>query len=408
MFIPRPNYEKQLLEFLHAPMIKVITGIRRSGKSALIEMLRISLLEKHVAPERIIAINFEDLAYISINDAQMLHSYILERIKTDEIHYILLDEIQEVSGWERAINSLLATRNVDIYITGSNSTLLSSELSTYIAGRYIEIKVLPLSFLEYLSFRASSSNDQIPRDRFRDELLRYIRLGGFPVIHLGEFSDETAYKILYDIYSSALLRDAVQRHNIRQVELLERVVKFVLDNIGRTFSAKAVADYFKSQQRSVDINTIYNYLSALESAFIVKKVSRYDLKGKELLKTQEKYYIGDHGLVHANFGYRGDSIGAFLENIVYLELLRRGFRVNIGKVEQYEIDFVAQRRQERMYIQVCYLLADNQKTKEREYRPLQMVHDAYPKLVISMDELTLPPVDGIRHMSMVEFLTEEY
>jgi len=311
-----------------------------------------------------------------------------------------LDEIQEVSDWEKAINSLMADFDVDIYLTGSNSHLLSSELATFLAGRYVEIPVYTLSYLEFMDFRKKLS----PNDKNRpDPFEQYLRTGGFPIIHTASYDTDSAYKVVRDIYSSVILRDTVQRHKIRDVELLERVIKYAFDNIGNTFSGKNVADYFKSQQRKLDINTIYNYLYALEGAFILWRVPRYDIKGKELLKTQEKFYAGDVSLIYATMGYRDRLISGILENIVFLEIKRRGYQVYVGKIDNKEIDFIAEKSGKKIYVQVAYKI-DSPHTVEREFTSLLNIDDQFPKYVVSMDDFWKESVEGVQHLYISDFL----
>ncbi len=384
------------------PLVKVLTGIRRSGKSSILMMLRNEMQNSGILPEHILYINFENLDYSDIDTAQKLHSHLKKLMTGEGRYYILLDEIQEVKQWEKAVNSLLANTNTDLYITGSNSRLLSSELATYIAGRYVEIKINTLSFREYLHFKEVRTG--VKPDNMREEIRTFIRLGGFPIVHIGDYEEDAAYRIVNDIYSSAILRDTVQRYSIRNIVLLERVVRFVFNNIGNTFSAKKVADYFKSQQRRIDLNTVYNYLNALESAYIIKKISRYDIKGKEILKTNEKYYIGDQALVYALMGYKDSLIAGIMENIVMLELERRGYQVFIGKLNAKEIDFIARRRNEKVYIQVSYTPTLAQETIDREFAPLMAIKDNYPKYVVTMDDFWNDNVEGIRHKHLAEFL----
>lgn len=293
--------------------------------------------------------------------------------------------------------------NVDIYLTGSNSHLLSSELATFLAGRYVEIPIYTLSYREFLEFRKGFFPDNSNNGNL---FLQYLRKGGFPVIHTGEYSEESAYKIVYDIYSSVILRDTVQRYKIRDVELLERVVRYAFDNIGKTFSGKNVADYFKSQQRKIDINTVYNYLTALEGVFILYRVPRYDLKGKEILKTREKFYLGDISIIYATMGNRDRMISGILENIVFLELKRRGYDVYVGKSDNTEINFVAEKQGEKIYVQVTYRL-DNEQTIEREFGNLLSIDDQYPKYVVSMDEFWQDSIEGVRHLYISDFLMNE-
>ena len=336
--IERNTYIQQIVPFIDKPQVKIITGIRRSGKSFMLRLLLEELTNKGIKPKQVISVNFESFEYADLLNAKELYNYLKQQIKNKQRYYILLDEIQEVHEWEKVINSLLVDFNVDIYITGSNSHLLSSELATYLAGRYVEIPIYTLSYREFLDFRKSYFSQEQQHNTFE----YYLRMGGFPVIHTTQYAEETAYKVVYDIYSSVILRDTVQRYKIRDVGLLERVIKYAFDNIGNTFSGKNVADYFKSQQRRIDINTVYNYLNALEGAFILYRVPRYDIKGKEILKTQEKYYVSDISIIYATMGQRDRLISGILENIVFLELKRRGFEVYVGKLDSSEIDFVAQ------------------------------------------------------------------
>ncbi|MFO7723872.1 MAG: ATP-binding protein [Bacteroidales bacterium] len=400
--INRDLYLSKLMLFKDKPLIKVITGIRRCGKSSLLGLFTQALSEQGVDASRIIHLNFESFQFSDIRHAQQLYSYIKDRIISEGKYYIVLDEIQEVIDWEKGVNALAVDLDTDIYISGSNSHLLSGELATFLAGRYIQIDLYPLSFKEYLYFR------KINLKNSQGELFAafndYLRYGGFPVIHLTKYSLETAWKIVADIYSSAILRDTVQRHNIRDVELLERVVRYIFDNIGNIVSAKSIADYFKSQQRGADINTIYNYLNALEGAFILHKVNRYDIKGKAILKTLEKYYVADLSLIYARTGYRDRMIAGFLENIVYLELRRSGYNVYVGKLDTREVDFIAERGNEKLYIQVCYKI-ESSKTQDREFAPLLAIKDHHPKLVISMDELWKDNIEGVQSMHIAEFLT---
>jgi predicted AAA+ superfamily ATPase len=401
--VSRDLYMARLLPYIDAPLIKVITGIRRCGKSSIL-LLLVDILKKRGVPDsHIIHINFEDMNYMDIRSARALHDHLKAALSDEGRYYVLLDEIQEVVEWERVVNSLLLDGKTDIYITGSNSRLLSSELATYIAGRYLEIPVKPLSFDEYRLFKRvyTGDNASITSD-FRD----FIRVGGFPVTHIANYSHEEIYRIVNDIYASVILRDVVQRHKIRNVELLERIVRFVFDNVGNTFSAQRVADYFKAQQRRVDLETIYNYLAALSGAFITRRLARYDIKGKEILKTNEKYYLGDHSLLYAVMGYKDRMIAGVLENIVLHELERRGYTVFVGKLDTREIDFIAERHGELIYVQVAYQIA-TAGTAEREFTPLLQVQDQYPKYVLSLDDFWKDSIDGVKYKSIPEFLLME-
>jgi hypothetical protein len=404
--IKRELYLNQLRDFIDKPFIKVIAGLRRSGKSSIIMMLRDELLSKGIRESNIIYINFESFEYSEVDTADKLYKFVKTKIDNKERYYILLDEIQEVTSWEKAVNSFLVDFNSDIYITGSNSRLLSSELATYLSGRYVEFKIHPLSFAESLLFKQNLIKKTVSNLYREFEL--FLRMGGFPALHTGEYTYETAYKVVYDIYSSAILRDTVQRYNIRDVELLERVVKYVFDNVGNNFSAKKVADYFKSQQRKIDLNTVYNYMNALEGAFIIYRIPRYDVKGKEILKTQEKYYVGDQSLLYGVMGFKDRLISGVLENIVMLELKRRGYRVFVGKWGDKEIDFIAEKNEKKVYVQVTYKMTE-QTTIDREFTPLLEIKDNHPKYVVTMDEVWKDNIEGIRHMHIADFLLiDEY
>jgi predicted AAA+ superfamily ATPase len=404
--IKRELYLNQLRDFIDKPFIKVITGLRRSGKSSIIMMLRDELLSKGNGESNIIYINFESFEYSEVDTADKLYKFVKTKIDNKQRYYILLDEIQEVTSWEKAVNSFLVDFNSDIYITGSNSRLLSSELATYLTGRYVEFKIHPLSFAESLLFKQNLIKKTVSNLYREFEL--FLRMGGFPALHTGEYTYETAYKVVFDIYSSAILRDTVQRYNIRDVELLERVVKYVFDNVGNNFSAKKVADYFKSQQRKIDLNTVYNYMNALEGAFIIYRIPRYDVKGKEILKTQEKYYVGDQSLLYGVMGFKDRLISGVLENIVMLELKRRGYRVFVGKLGDKEIDFIAEKNEKKVYVQVAYKMTE-QTTIDREFTPLLEIKDNHPKYVVTMDEVWKDNIEGIRHMHIADFLLmDEY
>ena len=403
--IKRNLYLEEIKKYINKPIIKVITGMRRSGKSMILKLIQEELEKMGIVKENIIYMNFESLVFIDIKDFEALYKHIIKKTfnKKGKI-YILLDEIQEVKGWEKAINSFLVDLDVDIYITGSNANLLSSELATYIAGRYIEIKIYPLSFQEYIDF-ASENNKKTPLS-IDEYFYQYLNFGGLPGIHIFNYNKEEIYQYLADVYNSILLRDVIARNNIRDIELLERVVLYIMDNIGNTFSAKSISDFLKNQGRKLSIETIYNYLKALENAFIISKVQRYDIKGKNILETQEKYYLSDLGFRHAKLGYQSNDISGYLENIVFLELLRRKYKVNVGKKNNKEIDFIANLRDENLYLQVTYLLASPE-TIEREFSPLKAIKDNYPKMVLSMDNLPESNIEGIKRKRIIDFLLEK-
>lgn len=402
--VERDLYLRQIIPFIDRPFVKVIAGIRRSGKSVVLQLIRKELQKKGILEDRILYMNFESFEWQDIADAKSLYAYIREKVGSIQGKvYILLDEVQEVKDWEKAVNSFLVDWDVDIYVTGSNSKMLSSELSTYLTGRYVSFQIHTLTFSEYLDFHGMHSLD---RQSLHAEFVNFLRMGGFPAIHTADYTQEDAYKLVYDIYSSVILRDTVQRHGIRNVELLERVVRFVFDNIGNRLNAKNIADYFKSQHRKVDTNTIYNYLNALQGAFIIQRVPRYDIKGKEILQTNEKYFVSDLSLVYAVMGYKNRMISGILENIVYWEMITRGYNVYIGKQEDKEVDFVAIRKEEKIYVQVTYQMG-SQATVDREFAPLLAINDHFPKYVVSMDELWEDNIEGVRHKHIADFLLEE-
>ena len=403
--VKRDLYLKQLCRFIDKPLIKVITGMRRSGKSVMLSLLKIELLNRGIEAERIIHINFDSLEYLNIKTADSFYNYIKDITGKNDRCYLLLDEVQEVDQWEKAVNSFFTDLNADIYITGSNSHLLSSELATYLAGRYVELNLFTLSFAEYLQFRKELKG--IQTENFRDEFSGFLRSGGFPVLHVTNYEEETASKVVYDIYSSIILRDVVQRNKIRDIELLERVVKYLFDNVGNRFSAANVAAYFKSQQRKIDLNTVYNYIDALEGAYIIYRIPRYDIKGKEILKTLEKCYAGDPGFIHATMGYRDRAISGLLENIILLELKRRGYNVFTGRSEEREVDFIAMRGEEKLYVQVSFRM-DAQSTVDREFSPLLEIRDHHPKYVVTMDDIWRDNYEGIKHMHIADFLLADF
>lgn len=403
--IKRELYLKKIRNFIDKPVIKVITGMRRSGKSMILKLISQELLEKGISSQNIIYINFESLMFSDLTEFKSLYNHIIEKSQTlTEKVYILLDEIQEVEHWEKAVNSFMVDLDCDIYITGSNANLLSSELATYIAGRYVEIKVYPLSFREYIDFAKIQNPQNILSNEEYFE--QYLQFGGLPGIHNFNYDKSNIYQYLSDIYSSILLKDVVAKNNIRDVELLERIILYIFDNIGNTFSAKNVSDFLKSQGRKLSRETVYNYLKALESAYIISSVQRYDVKGKALLETMEKFYLTDLGFRHAKLGYRPNDIAGYLENIIYLELIRRKYTVNIGKLGTKEIDFIGTLENEKLYIQVTYLLASPE-TVEREFSPLKKIEDNYPKYVLSMDNLGKYNIDGIVRKRIIDFLLEK-
>ena len=393
--IVRPHYLDELKKYRDVPLVKILAGIRRCGKSTILDMLREDLLANGVRPEQIIERRYTSLDLGDLPAAKDMYQDIKADLNAAGRNYLLLDEVQEIEGWEKAINSLLELGNTDIYVTGSNSKLMSSEISTYLTGRYVTIPVFPLSFEEYLTFKAGSSLSQ------KELLNEYIRYGGFPIVALGTYDERTAYQIVEGIYHSVISNDIARRHSITNQELFNRVVRFIIENVGKNFSANSIVKFLKSEGRSLTVETIYNYLEWLEKAFVIYRCQRYDLQGKAVLKTQEKFYLADPALKYCMMGFNPKSIASMLENIVYFELRRRGYDVYVGKNETKEIDFVAVRRDERVYVQVCRELPD---ASDREIGNLLEIKDHYPKYVVTTDDLAGGNVDGVRIVHLADFL----
>ena len=397
----RDLYLNQLIQFKDKKLIKVITGLRRSGKSTLLSLFENHLITSGVDRNNIIRMNFESFEFDEITNYKELHAYINKRIlDPDKRHYILLDEVQQVSSWERVINSFLVDANVDIFITGSNAYLLSSELSTLLSGRYVEIKMQPLSFKEYLEFLDSDKEMSLP-----EKFNQYLEYGGLPTIVELLDNPDTIGPFLEGIYNTVLMKDVIERNGVRDAALLESILKFIAANIGSIVSTKKISDYLTSSGRKTTSDTIDNYLKMLENAFIIYKANRYDLKGKMFLKTLEKYYIVDIGIRNKLIGLRNTDYGHVLENIVYLELLRRGYEVTIGKIGSLEVDFVASKPNEKIYYQVSATIMD-EKTRERELRPLESISDNYPKYILTMDQTVFNDYSGIRVKNIIDFLLE--
>ena len=409
--IPRPDVVDRILPYIDAPLVKILTGVRRCGKSTVLAMVMDELRRRGIPDSRIVRYNFDSLEYDDLKTAQALYRAIRGRVapraEGSATTYLFLDEIQEVEDWESVVNSLMADFDVDIYVTGSNSRMMSSEISTYLTGRYVTFRVFPLSFREFLAFRHAAGEDaaETAGDAHR-ALADYLRRGGFPATALGGFSVDETYAIVRDIYNSTIFTDIVRRHQIRKVDQLERIVRYTFDNVGRTFSAATIARYLKSQRRTIDAETVYSYLDKLERAYILHRCRRYDLAGREILKTQEKYYLADTSLRYAVLGYDPDSVAAMLENLVYLELLCRGWQVFVGKAGDAEIDFVAAQRERRMYLQVSQIIGSKE-TKEREYGRLLAIRDNHPKYVLRADDFAAGMHDGIRTMHVADFLLSD-
>lgn len=397
----RELYIEKIKPFINKDIIKVLTGIRRSGKSVMLKLIMEELKQNKIDEKQFININFENLINRELTTADKLHEYILK--KASEIKkkcYIFLDEIQEVKDWEKCINSLRVNDgyDFDIYITGSNAKLLSGELSTYLAGRYVEFVIYPFSFKEFLETLKSIQQDVSTREAFQ----KYVKFGGMPFLYNLAFEEEASLQYLKDIYSSIILKDITQRNKIRDTDLLERVISYLIMNVGNNFSATSISKFFKSENRKVSVETILNYIKAAEESFLIYKVSRDDLIGKKVLNVNEKYYIADHGMREAIFGSNQRDINQIFENIIYLELLRKGYNVRVGKVDNLEVDFVCTKGNEKIYVQVAYLLASAE-TIEREFTSLEKINDNYPKYVISMDEFDMSR-NGIKHINIIDFL----
>ena len=397
--IERPLYVDKIMAYVDTPFVKILTGVRRCGKSTILKMIMERLkTERNIPEDRIISCRFDSMEYEDMT-AKQIYTLLKEKLSPAGKTYLFLDEVQEIKGWEKIVNSLASDFDVDLYITGSNSRMMSSEIATYLTGRYISFRIFTLSFGEYLMFKSKFANVGEPKA----ELANYVRLGGFPATHLQAYSQDEIYTIVRDIYNSTIFSDIVKRNQVRKIDQLERVVKYTFNNVGNTFSAKSIADYLKAERRSLDNETVYSYLEKLEKAYLLHRCSRYDLQGKEILKTQEKFYLADVALRYSVLGYNADSVASSLENIVYLELCRRGYTVYVGKTSDGEIDFVAVRQNEKIYVQVTQEI-NSEKTEKREYSRLLEIPDNYPKFVLTTDEFAGGNYEGIKTMHIADFL----
>ena len=396
--INRPDYIEAVKPFIDKPLVKILAGVRRCGKSTIFEMLKEEFLRRGVSMDHIICKRYTEMDIPESITAKQMYDELTAAMLGKGHCYLLLDEIQEIDGWEKAVNSLLESTDADIYVTGSNSKLMSGEISTYLTGRYVSIPVYTLSFKEYLAFKQDS-----PLSR-RELLEDYIRFGGFPLVALSEYDEQSAYQIVNGIYHTVVSRDIVKRHRINKQDLFDRVVKYIIENMGKTFSANSISTFLKSEYRKVSVESIYNYLRWLEQAFIIYPCERYDLQGKSILKTQEKYYLSDVSLKYALLGYNRKMLDGAMENIVFLELKRRGYDVFIGKNDTKEIDFVATRRDERIYVQVCVRIPE---TSDREVGNLMEIRDHYPKYVVTLNEMDTGIENGIKIVHLADFLLAE-
>ena len=400
--IKRESYMARIRPFIDGDLIKVLTGIRRSGKSVMLELIKDELRARGVTEEQLIAFNFEDMRNAQLCTAEVLHDELVRRAASIKGKiYFFFDEIQEVERWERCVNSLRVEMDCDIYITGSNAKLLSGELATYLAGRYVEFLIYPFSFSEFLALYHSVEPDADTRTCFD----RYLTFGGMPYLANLRFDETACRQYLRDLFNSVELKDIVKRNNVRDVDMLERIIAYVTANIGTTFSSTAISKYLKNEGRRVSPETVLNYLKACSDAFLFYQVRRQDLQGKKILTVNEKYYVADHGIREAVIGGNMRDINLVLENIVFMEALRRGYSVTVGKVGEREIDFVCERHGEKCYIQVTYLLAAEE-TVQREFGVYEHVQDNFPKYVVSLDEFDMSR-NGVRHYNIRDFLLAE-
>ena len=400
--IKREMYMKRIRPFIGTDLIKVITGIRRCGKSVMLDLIKQELEESGTDPSRFISINFEDMRYEHLHTARALHDEIRERAAgASERLYLFFDEIQEVDGWEKCINSLRVSMDCDIYITGSNARLLYGELATYLGGRYVEFVIYPFSFSEFMELYRQTAPETSAPQCFQ----KYLLCGGMPYLSNIRYEEEPSRQYLTDLFNSVQLKDIVRRNSIRDIDLLERVISYITVNVGNTFSAASLVKFFKSEHRTVAAETVMNYIRYCCDAFLFYQIRREDIKGKQLLASNEKYYIADHGIREAVFGGNMRDINLILENIVCMELLRRGYTVTVGKSKNKEIDFICHDRNEKIYIQVTYLLA-SEETIDREFSVYDSISDNFPKYVVSMDELDMSR-NGIKHRNIRDFLLME-
>lgn len=397
MIIQRQNYIEKIMPFINKHIIKVLIGIRRSGKSTILKQIINSLIKDGIPQENIVWINFELSDYFEITDIKKLEDYISCQIENVEGKiYLFFDEIQVIPQWEKLINSYFAKENFDIYITGSNSKLLSSEFATYLSGRYVELNIFPFSFKEYIEYHKISED-------YKSHFYKYLEDGGMPSTY--DYGSDDKKLIIRDLYNSIVLKDIIQRNNVKNIDLIDRIIRFIMYNIGQPFSANKIYKRLKQDMVNLSVNTIYNYLKYFENACFIYQVKREDLQGKRILKYDEKYYLCDLGFRQSIIGNNQRDITRVIENIVYIELLRREYEITIGKVDNLEVDFVCKKQNKPIYIQVSYLLA-SEETIEREFKPLKNIPDNYPKYVITLDEVNMSH-DGIEHLNIVDFLLDD-
>ena len=398
--ILRPLYISKVRPFINeTELVKILTGIRRSGKSVMLQLIQRELLQQGVMADHFITINFEDFSYNHLRDPQAVHDHIKAEIdKKSGRHYLFLDEIQEVENWESVINSLRVHSDVDIYVTGSNAKLLVSEFSTYLSGRFMTLQIFPLSFKEMISAKEMPIH---PKQAF----LEYVENGGMPFIIHREFDKESRKQYLEDLFTAVIIKDIVKRHKIRDVDMLERLIKYVVAHMGKTFSASSIAKFFKSEKRTISAETVLNYLKFCQDAYLLYPIARFDVPSKRMLQVDDKFYIVDHGLREAIYGNNLRDIELTLENIVCIECLRRGYHLSIGRVNEHEIDFICEKGKDRIYIQVSYLM-ENESTRVREFSVFSKIQDNFPKYVVTMDEIDFSQ-NGIKHVKVWDFLLND-
>ena len=400
--IKRELYMNRIRPFIGSDLIKVMTGIRRCGKSVMLELIKQELIESGIDPAQLISINFEDMNYSHLQTAQALHDEITRRVaEVKGKAYLFFDEIQEVTDWEKYVNSFRVSLDCDIYITGSNAKLLSGELATYLGGRYVEFTIYPFSFREFIELY----RPVVPNASIQKCFQKYLLLGGMPYLANLRYTDAPSKQYLQDLFNSVQLKDIVKRNKIRDVDLLERIISYVMANMGTTFSANSLAKFLKNERRATAPETILNYIKYCCEAYLFYQVKREDIQGKQVLASNEKYYIADHGIREAVFGGNTRDINLVLENIVYLELLRRGYEITVGRAGDKEIDFVCNRHGKKLYVQVAYLLA-SEETVNREFGVYDSIRDNFPKYVVSLDEFDMSR-NGIKHQNIRDFLLAE-
>ena len=391
----RQDYIEKIKPYVDVKLVKILAGIRRSGKSTIFDMIKGELESRGISSSHIICLKYSSNEFERTFTAKEMFDDIKSKIVDSEKYYLLLDELQEVDGWEKVVNAFLEDYNTDIYVTGSNSKLMSSEISTYLTGRYITIPVYTLSFKEYKVFKNNTNKND------KELFMEYLKYGGFPLVASMNFDENAAYSIVKDIYNSVILNDITRKHQINNTDLFDRVVKFVIENVGKTFSANSIMNFLKSENRKISVETVYNYLEWLEKAFVLYRCKRYDLQRKSVLKTQEKFYLADQSIKYALYGFNPTSVASMLENVIYFELKRRGYDVYIGKNATQEIDFVAINRDERFYIQVCRELPEE---SDREIANLLAIKDNYPKYILTLDDIASGNVNGVQIINLIDFL----